>query len=253
MPIRVVNLQERPDLEPGFWSDDFARSWPTFMFKDPMAPLYFGRGRFEHYRAFALVAVDEAAPGMVIARAASVPFAFGGEGREKLPASGWDGVLRWADRDRLLGPPPTAVCALEITIRPERKGQSLAALMVRALRDNARGQGFDVLYAPVRPTEKLAEPATPMQAYAARTRPEDGLPADAWLRVHVRLGGEVVGVAPCSMTIPGTLAEWRAWTGLLFDTSGEQIVPGALSPVHVSVEQDHAVYVEPNVWVRHRL
>jgi hypothetical protein len=30
-------------------------------------------------------------------------------------------------------------------------------------------------------------------------------------------------------------------------------VPFALNPVHVSVEQDHAVYVEPNVWVHHDL
>ena len=30
------------------------------------------------------------------------------------------------------------------------------------------------------------------------------------------------------------------------------IVDGALSPVHVSVAQDAAVYVEPNVWVEHR-
>ena len=47
------------------------------------------------------------------------------------------------------------------------------------------------------------------------------------------------------MVIVGTLAEWREWTGLLFERSGIAIVPGALSPVHVSLEQDHAVYVEP--------
>ena len=42
-------------------------------------------------------------------------------------------------------------------------------------------------------------------------------------------------------------------TGLGFTESGPAIVPGALSPVHVSLEQDHAVYVEPNLWVHHRL
>jgi hypothetical protein len=53
------------------------------------------------------------------------------------------------------------------------------------------------------------------------------------------------------MVIPGGLADWRRWTGMAFDTSGRVVVPGALAPVHVSLEQDHAVYVEPNVWVRH--
>jgi hypothetical protein len=30
-------------------------------------------------------------------------------------------------------------------------------------------------------------------------------------------------------------------------------VPGALRPIHVSLEQDHAVYVEPNIWLHHRV
>jgi hypothetical protein len=55
------------------------------------------------------------------------------------------------------------------------------------------------------------------------------------------------------MTVPGSLADWRGWTGLPFDSSGDCVVPGALTPVHVSVEHDHAVYVEPNVWMHHRL
>jgi hypothetical protein len=84
------------------------------------------------------------------------------------------------------------------------------------------------------------------------TRP-DGLPVDPWMRVHVRAGGQIVGVATRSMTIAGTLAEWRAWTGLPFDESGPVIVPEALVPVHCDVAADHAVYVEPNVWIRHPL
>jgi hypothetical protein len=94
------------------------------------------------------------------------------------------------------------------------------------------------------------EPFVPMQEYAARTH-ADGLPADPWLRVHVRAGGRIVKVAPTSMVVPGTIADWRRWTGMEFATSGPVVVPGALTPVHVSLEQDHAVYVEPNVWVRH--
>jgi hypothetical protein len=55
------------------------------------------------------------------------------------------------------------------------------------------------------------------------------------------------------MTIPGTLAQWRAWTGLPFDTSGSVDVPGALVPVMCAAEHDVAVYVEPNIWVHHYL
>ena len=67
------------------------------------------------------------------------------------------------------------------------------------------------------------------------------------------IGARIVKVAPCSMVIAGTLAEWRDWTGLRFAESGPAIVPDALSPVHVSLEQDHAVYVEPNIWLHHRV
>jgi hypothetical protein len=91
-----------------------------------------------------------------------------------------------------------------------------------------------------------------MTSYIEERRP-DGLPQDPWLRVHVKAGGTIVQVAPRSMVISGTLDEWRDWTGLPFDKSGDVVVPNALVPVHVDVIHNHAVYVEPNVWVRHDL
>ena len=101
-----------------------------------------------------------------------------------------------------------------------------------------------------RPTAKHLEPSTPFAEYVARATPE-GLPADPWLCVHARAGGRIVKMAPTSMVVAGGLADWRRWTGMGFAASGPVAVPGALVPVHVSLEQDHAVYVEPNVWVRH--
>jgi hypothetical protein len=38
-----------------------------------------------------------------------------------------------------------------------------------------------------------------------------------------------------------------------FDRDGEVEVPGALAPVRCDTARGHAVYVEANVWVRHRL
>lgn len=91
-----------------------------------------------------------------------------------------------------------------------------------------------------------------MSEYATRTG-ADGLPHDPWLRVHARMGGEIIRVCPASMTIAGAVADWRAWTGLPLDEDGPVEVPGALSPIWVDRSGDRAVYVEPNVWVRHRL
>jgi hypothetical protein len=69
----------------------------------------------------------------------------------------------------------------------------------------------------------------------------------------VKAGAKIVEVAPTSMVMTGSLDQWRDWTGLPFDQTGEVIVPKALVPVHCSVEHNHAVYVEPNVWVQHDL
>jgi len=92
--------------------------------------------------------------------------------------------------------------------RLQQRGSS--RLMLTALRDNARRLGFVDLYAPLRPTDKHREPLTPFADYVARRR-EDGLPYDSWVRTHVRAGAQIVKVAPRSMVIAGTIAEWSRW------------------------------------------
>lgn len=124
--------------------------------------------------------------------------------------------------------------------------------MLRALADNARAGGYRRMVVPVRPTAKHRHPHLPMDEYV-RDVGSDGLPRDPWLRTHVRMGGEIVGTAPTSMVIPGSLEQWRRWTGLPFDKEGEVIVEGALAPVHCSVPAGHAIYVEPNVWISRNL
>jgi len=245
----IVSLADRPDLAPRLWDVD---AWPVFMQQDPIGDLFYSRAATT-YAAYTLLALDAADPDRVVARSCSVPFAMGGDtGRDRLPDDGWDGVIRWAWLDEVAGRAPTHVSALEVSIAPELQGTGLASVMLGAKRDNVARLGFSDLVAPVRPSRKTHEPRTPMETYAARRR-DDGLPADPWLRLHVRLGGEVVGVCPRAMTISGTLAEWRSWTGMPFDETGDVEVPFALSPVHVDVAHDHAVYVEPGVWVHHRV
>jgi GNAT superfamily N-acetyltransferase len=242
--MEIVSLAERPDLVEAQW--DLTSVWPEFMLHDPVGDLYYGR--LEVWGDYALVAVDG---DRVLARGFSVPFAFGtAVGRPDLPDDGWDRVILWAEHDRFEGRQPTTVAGLEISLVAAARGTGLASQMVRAMGDNAAERGFDELVIPVRPSRKHLEPLTSMAEYAARTR-DDGLPFDPWLRLHVRAGGAIVGVCSTAMTIAAALSEWRDWTGLPFDSDGEVLVEGALVPVHASLVHDHAVYVEPNVWVRH--
>ncbi len=90
----------------------------------------------------------------------------------------------------------------------------------------------------------------PMGHYMRWTQ-DDGAPFDPWLRTHWRLGAQIVKIAPHSMVIPGTVAQWEGWTGLKFPESGDYIVPGALNPVYALIEADLISYVEPNVWMHH--
>jgi hypothetical protein len=176
---------------------------------------------------------------------------FPDENRTELPSGGWDRVLQWGFSDLLRGRTPNVSSALEILIGPAHLGRGLSHVMLEAMRAAVKAKGHTTLYAPVRPNGKT-DATLPMTAYVGQLR-DDGLPVDPWLRVHVKAGGRILQVAPRSMVIAGSLAEWREWTGLPFDESGDVIVPKALVPVHVDVVHDHAVYVEPNVWVQHDL
>jgi GNAT superfamily N-acetyltransferase len=252
--LAVTPFAERPDLLAKVFEPEIQSAVPEFMRHDLTGALYYGDGNLEHYVEYGLVAVDPAEPDRPVARAFSVPFAFPDRtrGRNALPDGGWDQVIRWGHQDRLAGIPATAVSALEIMVAPRLQGRGIAQVMLAALRDNARRLGFTELFAPSRPTDKHREPLTSFAEYVARRR-ADGLPHDSWVRNHLRLGARIIKVAPYSMVVAGTLAEWRRWTGLPLAQSGPAIIPGALTPIHASLEQDHAVYVEPNLWVRHAL
>lgn len=243
MDLLVTTAERRPDLTPLL--DDF-NDWPAFMRRDPMSPLYY-RDVISAHPGFVLIAVDRARPDRLVAKGYSVPFTWE---HDTLPAGGWDEVVLTATHDRLAGRTGTLVSALEISIRPDLRGEGLSSVMLAAMRHNTAERGYSGLVAPVRPSAKHRHPHLPIRDYADLRR-DDGLPADPWLRVHVRAGGRVAGVSVRAMTIAGGLADWREWTGLPFDATGPVEVPGALVPVHCDTAHDHAVYCEPCVWVRH--
>ena len=248
MDVRISTVAERPDL--ARLLDDF-NVWPTFMRQDPIGSLYYA-DPVGAYPEFVLVAVDPSEPDRLVAKGFSVPFTWDEDPAVSLPEDGWDGVIVEATLDRLAGRRGNLVSALEISIRPDLQGQGLSGVMLAAMCDNAAALGFPSLVAPVRPNAKHLHPDLSIADYAALRR-DDGLPVDPWLRVHVRAGGTIVGVSARAMTMAGSTAQWRDWTGLPFDTTGPVIVPEALVPVHCDVAQDHAVYCEPCVWVHHRL
>ncbi|GAB2873190.1 hypothetical protein GCM10027074_46120 [Streptomyces deserti] len=106
-----------------------------------------------------------------------MPFALSSEGRGELPDRGWDEILVWAFADLRREVRPDTVSAISVSVAPHAQGRGLSALMLSAMRDNARALGFREVVAPVRPNAKHLEPQTPIEEYARRVRP-DGLPHD---------------------------------------------------------------------------
>jgi GNAT superfamily N-acetyltransferase len=246
----ITSLAERGDLTAVF--DDFPGSWPEFMYHDPITEMLYDDLIRSHPESN-IIAIDPSQPDRPVARACAFPFNWDGNPDDGLPDGGYDRAILGGAADLVAGRPHGRVAvALEVTIRPDRRGGGLSQVMLRELGRTLRALGYTSLVAPVRPNRKHLRPHEAMSTYVARTR-ADGFPEDPWLRTHVRAGATIVGVAPMSMSISAPLDDWRRWTGLPFDVSGPVEVPEALVPVQCDVGQGIGVYVEPNVWVHHRL
>lgn len=242
MSLRFATASERPDLRER--NGDLRSAWPTFMLQDPVSnPIW--HLLYERFGEFQFFLVDEST-GELAAEGNSIPVRLD---VDELPERGWEEAI---ERGVAAAEPPTLVSALQVLVDRRRHGQGLSQVMLEEMTRIARAHGFADLVAPVRPSLKHLYPLVPIERFAAWTRP-DGLPFDPWLRVHARLGATFERVCPLSMQIPGTVAEWEEWAGMSFPESGSYVVPGALVSVDVDLEADRVLYVEPNVWMRHRL
>ena len=245
MAYQLTTAAKRPDLEHN--ARTFGGSvWPEFMLHDAVVDQCWDE-MYERYRDFQLLLIDE--HDTIVALANCAPLAWDG-GAENLPSGGIDWILTETCGKPLPASPVNALFAIQIVVDPPAQGKGLSAKMVMAMAARGKEAGCDVLYAPVRPTWKHKYPLASSEQYIKWRRDDDTL-FDPWLRVHERVGGAVIRVCEESMRIEGTIAEWESWTEMLFPESGDYIIPGALVPVTMDIENDRGLYIEPNVWVRH--
>jgi len=144
----------------------------------------------------------------------------------------------------------TALMAVAISVAPDQQGRQLSSRMIETFVDNARSARLTSVIAPVRPTWKGRYPLIPIESYMEWRR-ADGSHFDPWLRIHERVGGEILAAAPRSMVITAPASDWQEWTGLPFPADGEYVFPGGLATL--VVEDGLGTHVEPNVWVLHRV
>ena len=224
-------------------------SWPEFMMHDSIANDYWHElfDRFGEYQ-FALMDTETH---RMAAMGNSLPFHWE-EGLSALPEGGWDWVFLKAVEDHKNGITPNIQSAIQIAIHPDYQSQGLSSTMIQAMRAIGESKGFKHLVAPVRPNQKSKYPLISIDDYIKWTS-DEGLPFDAWLRVHARLGARILKPCHEGMIMRATRAEWETWTDLKFPQSGTYFIPGALNPMEMDLEKDEGVYVEPNVWMVHEI
>ena len=188
----------------------------------------------------------EGAHSQLIALAHSIPVAWD-QTVSGLPF-GWEAVLHQGVHEH--HPAANTLSALAVIVHPDYQGQGLSQQMLGAMKQLAKKRAFTTLIAPVRPILKHQYPLIPMEAYVQWQR-SNGTCFDPWIKVHATLGAKLLAIAPHSMVIRASVAQWQEWTDLIFPGSGEFLVPGALHPITIDCDQQIGVYEEANLWMCH--
>ena len=239
--MKIVRYADEPELLAIRYETLSRQTFPAYMQHNVPGSRYWDR-LYDEFPDFQLALVDG---GELVAELHSVPSAWDGSA-EDLP-SGWDGAFLRAFES---GREPDVLCALAISVRPDRQSRGLSSRMLEEMRSAGAAGGLRELIAPVRPTLKSKYPLIPIERYIEWRR-EDGSHFDPWIRSHERVDGEIIGPAAESMTIEALAQDWEEWTGMAFPEDGTYVVPGMLAPLYV--RDGRGRHVEPNVWLRHRV
>ncbi|MET9230694.1 Long-chain-fatty-acid--CoA ligase [Lentzea sp. NPDC003310] len=242
--MEIVSNASRPDLQ-GAAQAALRDGWPPFVLRGQV-PATHRAAVAEYFPRYDVLLVED---DLVLARATAVALRWDGE-PSTLPDGGYDGALVAAVAGHESGVVPDTLCVVAATVRADRIGGGLAGRVLTGLRERAAEDGLARVVVPVRPTSKADHPLTSMDEFQRWTR-EDGLHVDPWIRTHQRLGATILGPAPRSMVVTGTVAEWERWTGMAFPHSGRYVVAGGLDLVEIDREREQGVYEETNLWMRH--
>ena len=245
MAATIVRADEGADLFERGVADDV---WPEYNKHGDVLSVYWPR-LDEAFPEFQFLLYDEEKDD-VVAEAYTIPCSWDGT-VEDLP-SGINGVIEQGFDLWERGVDPNTLSALAIVIGPKHQGRGVSRVMLNGMTAIAAAHGLRNLIAPVRPVLKERYPLAPIERYAEWRR-DDGLPFDPWIRLHVRLGGEILRPEPQSLRITGTVGEWEGWTRMAFPESGTYVFPHGLAPLAIDRDADRGSYWEPNVWMRHRV
>jgi hypothetical protein len=167
-----------------------------------------------------------------------------------LPSEGWDWIVETAAGQK--GKGANALGALSISVPEQHRHRGLARDMINAMRALAAMRRLTRVIAPVRPSAKRDYPFVAMSEYIGWKDGRERM-FDPWLRSHLTVGGVLGSVCDRSMVVEAPIAFWETWMERTLDRDGPQLLLGALAPVEIDMAAGVGRYVEPNVWVTHRV
>ena len=242
--FRIFTLAQRPDLakpmtilHAGAWPSYFEgdhemrRLWPRLFTEAPVAQI-------------GLVTED----GTLAAAVNAVLLRWNGK-IDGLPY-GWNHALALGLDGHTTEAPLNTLFLLAGVVGKEFRGLGLSAALLKVARSVATGLGMERILVAVRPTHKSAHPEVSFKDWCELRR-ADGQLVDDWLRMHERVGGQLLSVCLNSQRIEGRVADWERWTRWRPSSSGTAYIPGTLQPAEIDTERDLIVYYDPAVWFEH--
>lgn len=242
--LRVKSYREAPQLRARM--QRVPHSWPELMLhaRGPSVKPDEVVTEFGEFSLYYLTPDDE-----LVAHSHAIAFRWDGD-PSSLPA-GWTEAVERGMCEHRLGVAPNCLCALGAEVTPAFQRRGLSMRLIAGMKALAAERGFELMVGPVRPFGKARYPLIELDRYAGWQ--QGGEPFDPWIRVHYRNGGRIVRMAPRSLEVEGSVAEWEAWTGMAFPESAAYVVSGALTLVDIDVDENVGRYWDPNVWMAYDL
>jgi hypothetical protein len=239
--LNITTLAQKPELE-GQVDALTNEAWPEFLHHGNM---HHWGDLFTTYAAYQILVCGE--DGELMAVGHTIPLSWDGT-IEDLP----EDMNSIMERALQAGTRVNTLSALAAMVWKRHQGSGLSRSLIQEMKRLVVSCGFHALIAPVRPTLKSSYPLTPFEHYTAWQAPKGG-PFDPWMRLHWRLGAQIVRMMPQALVVDGSLTQWETWTGMRFPESGDYVVQGALQPVTIDVENGTGRYLDPNVWMVNRI
>jgi GNAT superfamily N-acetyltransferase len=242
--IVFADIVERPDLQTKI-DQLIADNLPEFM-------MWASPGNWRWHRIYEKFPSDQIAAldvlGNLVGAINSIPLEWGRPG-DLLP-EGYDDVLVQAT-DHPAKRICLSNCLLSVSVRDDLRGRGIAGLLIQEMKQRIKKIGRVALVAPLRLTRKAEYPLVPIESFIT-WKNSAGEVFDPWLRTHLKLGAEIIGIADRSLVISQPSSRWGVLLHQSMSSPASYLVPRALVPVIVD-EKGIGVYVEPNVWVYHRI